>query len=160
LRRFPVGKYRRQTLQFFPAPFRAPLRAFASLVFAWRQDEVLICDIDGRGWCIPSGRVEPDETSADAALREALEEGGAVLADLQYIGAYKISERQEVRWADCYAANVVELVDIGMAAESLGRQFLQLDQLADVYHVWNELTERVFEHSREVLLRTEKINNH
>jgi 8-oxo-dGTP diphosphatase len=154
--RFPVGKYGRQTLQFFPAPFRAPLRAFAVLVFPWKEEQVLICDIDGRGWCIPSGRVEPSETSDEAVRREALEEAGAVLSDLQYIGCYKITEKREVRWADCYAAHVSSLVDIGMTAESFGRKFVSLSELPEVYHLWNPLTEMVFCHSQEVLRRTDR----
>ena len=140
-------------MQFFPAPFRAPLRAFASLVFPWDGEQVLVCDIEGRGWCIPSGRVEPNESSAEAAVREALEEGGAVLENLQYIGAYMISERREIRWADCYAATIAGLVEIGIADESKGRQLLPLERLPEVYHRWNELTERVFCHSFEVLRR-------
>ncbi|HWD41934.1 MAG TPA: NUDIX domain-containing protein, partial [Fimbriimonas sp.] len=76
MRRFPSGQYGRQTLRFHPAPFRSPLRAFAALVFPWVEESVVICDIDRRGWCIPSGRVEPHETSLEAAKREAREEAG------------------------------------------------------------------------------------
>ena len=65
MKRFPPGTYGRQRLQFFPAPFQAPLRAFAVLVFPWQDDRVLICDIEDRGWCIPSGRVEAEETSLE-----------------------------------------------------------------------------------------------
>lgn len=156
MRRFPSGQYGRQRLQFYPAPFRAPLRAFAGLVFPWQGDQVLICDIEGRGWCIPSGRVEPFETSLEAIKREALEEAGAVLDDIQYIGCYHITERREVRWADCYAAHVVELVEIGMQEESLGRMYARMEELPAIYHLWNPLTEMVFEHSREVLGRCPK----
>lgn len=157
MKQFPSGKYGRQTLRFFPAPFRAPLRAFAGLVFPWRDDEVLLCDIVGRGWCIPSGRVEPSEDSSEAVKREALEEGGAILSDVQYIGCYQITERNEVRWADCYAAKVDDLVDIQVAEESVGRRFMTLDELPEYYHVWNELTDLVFRHSREVV---ERLNRH
>ncbi|MFZ4506929.1 MAG: NUDIX domain-containing protein [Fimbriimonas sp.] len=153
MRKFPSGQYGRQRLQFFPAPFKPPLRAFASLVFPWDGDRVLICDIADRGWCIPSGRVEPDETSLEAAQREAQEEGGAILQEVQYIGSYMITERNEVRWADCYTATVERLVDIGIIAESKGRQFVTMDELPPIYHLWNELTERVFEHSRDVAQR-------
>jgi len=154
--RFPSGQYGRQRLQFFPAPFRAPLRAFAGLVFPWDGEKVLIADIDGRGWCIPSGRVEPNETSMEAVKREALEEAGAILRDVQYIGCYHISERSEVRWADCFAARVDTLVEIGMQEESHGRKLVTIDELPEIYHLWNPLTKRVFEHSREVLERQEK----
>jgi len=153
VKRFPAGKYGRQRLQFFPAPFRAPLRSFAGLVFPWEGDKVLVADICDRGWCIPSGRVEAYETSLDAVRREALEEAGAVLKDLQYIGCYHISERREVRWADCYAARIDRLVEIGMKDESRGRLLVTLDELPAIYHLWNNLTQMVFEHSREVLDR-------
>lgn len=155
MRRFPSGVYGRQRMQFYPAPFRAPLRAFAGMVFPWMDEQVLLCDILGRGWCIPSGRVEAYESSLDAVKREAVEEAGAVLSDLQYIGCYLITERREVRWADCYAAHVLELTEIGMKEESAGRQLFRLEELPEIYHVWNPLTEMVFQHSREVLERLE-----
>ncbi len=156
MKRFPSGVYGRQRLQFFPAPFRPPLRAFAALVFAWQEDRVAVCDIVGRGWCVPSGRVEPDESSAEAVLREAVEEGGIVLDAVQYIGSYQISERREVRWADCYVGHVSNLVEIGMAEESNGRQFMTLEDLPALYHNWSPLTEMVFQHSREVLRRLDQ----
>jgi len=153
VKRFPTGEYGRQRLQFFPAPFRAPLRAFAGLVFPWDGDQVLVADICSRGWCIPSGRVEPFETSLDAVRREALEEAGAILKDIQYIGCYHISERTEVRWADCFVARIDRLVEIGMKDESKGRQLMCLDELPAIYHLWNPLTKMVFEHSKEILER-------
>lgn len=151
--KFPSGKYGRQRLEFHPAPFRAPLRAFAALVFPWCDDNVLICNIEDRGWCIPSGRVEPNESSLEAAIREAKEEAGAILQDVLYIGCYRITERGEVRWADVYVARVTELVDIPEEFESLGRQILPLDEVPPIYHLWNPLTEAVFHYSAEVLKR-------
>lgn len=153
MKRFPSGQYGRQRLQFFPAPYRAPLRAFAALVFPWVGDKIVICDIEGRGWSIPSGRVEPNETSLEAVKREAIEEAGATLCDVQYIGCYHISERRETRWADCFVSRVEMLGEIGMKEESLGRKLATLDELPDIYHLWNELTEMVFIHSKEVLER-------
>lgn len=141
-------------MHFMPAPFRAPIRAFAGLVFAWRGEEVLVCDIYGRGWCIPSGRVEPYETSFEAVKREALEEGGAILEGIQYLGSYQISERNEVRWADAYVAHVSDLVEIQVVEESRDRQFMRLEDLSSCYHNWNELTEKVFQFSYEVYTRS------
>lgn len=141
-------------MHFYPAPFRAPLRAFVALVFPWSDSKVLVCDIEGRGWCIPSGRVEPDESSLEAAIREAREEGGAELADCQYIGCYQIQERRETRWADCFVARVASLGEIGMKEESFGRKLVALDELPGMYHLWNPLTENVFLHSLEVLRRS------
>jgi 8-oxo-dGTP diphosphatase len=116
-------------------------------------EKVLVCDIDGRGWCIPSGRVEPEESSLEAIRREALEEAGAVLCDVDYIGCYQVNERHEIRWADCYSARVLQLVEVGMPEESKGVRLVTLDELPKIYHVWNELTQLVFEHSRQVVMR-------
>jgi nucleoside triphosphatase YtkD len=157
LKKFPVGPYGRQKLQFYPAPFRAPLRAFAGLVFPWLEDKVLICDIEDRGWCIPSGRVEPDESSLEAVIREALEEGGVEIEDVQYIGCYQVSERQEIRWADVYAARIAKMVEITMTEESLGRKLVTMEELPDIYHLWTPLTAMVFEHAREIVTRNESL---
>lgn len=154
MKRFPIGRYGKQRLQFFPAPYRAPLRAFIALVFPWEGDRVLVADILGRGWCIPSGRVEPLETSIEAVRREAQEEAGAIIKDVQYIGCYHISHRKEVRWADCFVSRIDRLVEIGMKEESGGRRFVTMDELPAMYYLWTPLTKMVFEHSREVLART------
>lgn len=119
----------------------------------------MVCEIVGRGWCIPSGRVEATEDSLVAVQREALEEAGAVLDDIQYIGCYQITERNEVRWADCYTARVADLVEIQIAEESTDRKFMTLDELPEHYHLWNDLTEQVFRHAYEVLLRAQKLRD-
>src|SRR5687768_6738242 len=68
--------------------------SFAVIAFAWTGDRFLLAKIAGRGWCTPSGRVEPGETAADAARRESLEETGATLLDLVLLGAYELQPEQ------------------------------------------------------------------
>jgi 8-oxo-dGTP diphosphatase len=156
IKRFPPGTYGRQTLHFFPAPYRAPLRAFAALVFPWQDEQVLLCNIEDRGWCIPSGRVEAFESSTDAVKREAMEEAGAVLSCIQYIGCYSIREKDEQRWADVYVAKVDDLKEISMPEESLGRRLATMEELPGIYHSWTDLTKAVFEHSFEIFARAAK----
>ncbi len=153
VKKFPPGTYGRQSLQFFPAPYKAPLRAFAALLFPWHGENVLLCNIGDRGWCIPSGRVEAFESSIEAVKREAIEEAGAEVDCVQYIGCYKICEKGEVRWADVYVGQVVSLGEISMPEESLGRQLVTMDELPGIYYDWNPLTECVFEHARQIMLR-------
>jgi len=97
------------------------------------------------------------ETSLEAAHREAVEEAGAHLNRMQYIGCYQVKERNEVRWADCYAARVEGLTDIQVVEESTGRKFVTMEELPGMYHVWNDLTEQVFRYSLEVLQRAERV---
>ncbi len=97
--------------------------------------------------------MEPAESSLEAVRRESLEEAGAILKDVQYIGCYQITERREVRWADCYVSLIDSLVEIGMKEESNGRRFATLNELPEFYHLWNPLTQMVFEHAKEVIDR-------
>jgi len=97
--------------------------------------------------------VEAFESSAEAVKREAIEEAGAEIDSVQYIGCYKICEKGEVRWADVYVGQVVSLGEISMPEESLGRQLVTMEELPGVYYDWNPLTKCVFEHARAIMLR-------
>ena len=55
-------------------------RLYAVLVFLFYGDKVALADIAGRGYCIPSGRIEPGEALDAAAEREVWEETGGRLA--------------------------------------------------------------------------------
>ncbi len=162
-KKFPSGQFGRQRFEFHSAPFKAPLRPFAVMVIPWQNNQILLCDIENRGWCIPGGRVEPLETSLEAAHRETLEEGGALLGTMRYIGCYKMIERTakkiQVRWADTYVAKVEELVALDPQFESKGRQFVPLEELPNIYYQWNPLVKEVLQYSKEVLRRLDKIQN-
>lgn len=53
------------------------------------QGEILLMDrVDGSGWCLPCGWVEPNETPADTAIRETLEETGLDIEIKQFVGVF------------------------------------------------------------------------
>src|SRR5579875_2774870 len=54
-------------------------RLWAVLGFVFYGDKIVLADIEGRGWCIPSGRIEAGETIDEAIERECFEETGARL---------------------------------------------------------------------------------
>jgi 8-oxo-dGTP diphosphatase len=138
---------------FHPAPAHPPFRPFAAMVFVWDDDRTLLCKIPGRGWCIPSGRVEGTESGEEAARREAYEEGGVLIDDLRYLGCYQISEKNAVLWAEAFTARVEEFVQIPEGSESSARLLVDKDDLPCCYHLWDSLAEAVFEHSRQVASR-------
>ena len=138
-------------MEFIPAPYRAPVHAFAALVFPWLEDKIALANIIDRGWCIPSGRVEAGESSIEAVRREAEEEAGLTIDNIIYIGCYRLSEQSEVKWADVFVAEVKELGEITAPTESSGRQIVDPADLPRIYHLWTPLTEAVFKHSFEVL---------
>ena len=150
MKKFPAGRWGRMAMCFHQAPLRAPFRPFAAMVFAWLDGKVLLCNIPDRGWCIPSGRVEACEDSVEAAHRETLEEGGALIENLRYLGCYEIFSKRKTMWAEAYSANIKELVDIPEGSESQERKLVEAKKLPCCYHMWDPLTEAVFEHARSV----------
>ena len=153
MKRFPTGRWGRMTLCFHPAPLRAPFRPFAAMVFAWQDGSVLLCNIPGRGWGIPSGRVEACEDSVEAARRETLEEGGAIIENLRYMGCYEMISQKQIMWAEAYTASIQDLVDIPEGSESQDRKLVEAEHLPNCYYMWDPLTEAVFEYSRSVFKR-------
>jgi 8-oxo-dGTP diphosphatase len=123
------------------------------MVFVWEDDRTLLFRIPGRGWCIPSGRVEGHETGEAAAIREAYEEGGVLVDDMRYIGCYQITERNATIWAEAFTAKVDRFVDIPEDTESRARLHVVQDDLPCCYHLWDSLTEAVFEYSKDVVSR-------
>jgi 8-oxo-dGTP diphosphatase len=153
VKKFPSGTYGKAKLTFFPAPYRSPIRSFASLVIPIQGSAVLLAHIGDRGWCIPSGRVEAGEDSIEAARRECMEETGATLTCLQYIGCYQMSEKGETRWSDLFVAKVGDMGEISKPKESLGRKFVEREDLPTEYYFWNDLTRCVFDHAFSIIQR-------
>jgi len=72
--RFPTVRWKRESATFVSGwheseePVGVPRPA--ALVFPFYGDRVVLADIQTRGWCIPSGHLEPGETAEEAVRRE------------------------------------------------------------------------------------------
>ena len=121
---------------------------FAVLVFAWNRSDLVLCDIQGRGWCVPSGRIEEGEEAIDAARREAIEESSVTLDELEPFGCFRLEGADFSRWSICYRARVCEWLPFIPNEESRGRQCCSMEELPRMYYLWNELIKAVFDESR------------
>ncbi len=123
----------------------------AALVFAFQEDRIVLADIEGRGWCIPGGRLEPGENAYAAARREAWEECGAILGTLVPLGwTTKLNaEGSETVLAVSYTAPLARLDPIPVASESRGVRLVERDELPACYYHWDALMEAMFDFAWE-----------
>lgn len=84
------------------------------LVFSFFHGHLLWVQHPSRGWEVPGGKIEPGETPEEAVLREAYEEAGAQLRNLQWLGEYAILEGSHKSYKWVYQA---ELWDVGARPE-------------------------------------------
>ncbi|WP_213879314.1 NUDIX domain-containing protein [Pseudomonas sp. dw_358] len=64
-----------------------PVKRRATVIFR-RDDQILFVRKRKSKWNLPGGRVEPDETPMQAAVREMAEETGVALDQLEYVSEY------------------------------------------------------------------------
>lgn len=131
----------------FVATEAAPELAFAALVFPFYGDKLVLAEIPGRGWCIPSGRMETGETAEEAARREAFEEAGVTLGRVVCLGHFVLTDKVtgKVRHAPTFIADVQGLWELPEGSESLGRLMANLEDIEGLYYSWDSLLAAVFE---------------
>ena len=105
----------------------------------------------GRGYCIPSGRIEPGEALDAAAEREVWEETGGRLAPdrRRLIGCYRLVSRagpspESVRWCPVFVAEALGFEPIPAGSEFQGLFLAAIEDVADLYFTWDPLMAAVF----------------
>jgi 8-oxo-dGTP diphosphatase len=123
---------------------------YAVVIVALHDGGLLLADIPDRGWCTPSGRVEPGESSLVAAHRELMEETGATAESLIPVGYFRFeSPRAGIRDVPTFVCQVAECCPIPEGSESLGICVVSLSELPASYYRWDELLEVVFAYAVE-----------
>ena len=129
----------------------------AVVVFAWFEGGFVLANIAGRGWCTPSGRVEPGEELVETAIRETREETGAEIDNVQMIGRYAFTrDGGETLIVPAFLGHVRSGDDIPVGSESLGSKLVVRSELPVIYFRWDELLERVFEYAEWLALESSR----
>lgn len=146
---FPVVRWGDETATFVAHSAAAtPYTTPAVVIFAVSPGGFVVADIPGRGWCTPSGRLEPAETPLEAARRETWEEIGAVVETLQPLGCFLLQPTDdpaaEPLAFPTYLTYVTAYGAIPPDSESRGVRCLTLAELPTHYFRWDALLASVF----------------
>lgn len=131
-------------------------RLWAVLGFVFYGDKVALADIEGRGRCIPSGRIEPGETLDEALVRKSWEETGARLDPerRRLIGWYRLVPRSgpkagQTRFCPVFVAEAWGFEPIPAGSESRGLVMAAVEDVAEIYFTWDALMAAVFAFAEE-----------
>lgn len=153
--RFPTVLWKREAATFVasdePPTAGDGIPEPAALVFPFYGDRIVLADIVTRGWCIPSGHIEPGETAEQAVRREALEEAGAQLGAVSYIGYFLLTDTatRAVRRAPTFIASVRGISSLPEGTESRGMQLVNQEDVAGLYFAWDDLLAAVFSYAAD-----------
>ncbi|WP_274361907.1 NUDIX domain-containing protein [Paenibacillus thermotolerans] len=62
----------------------------SAFVLAFKENALIVTNLNDRGWDIPGGHIEAGETPVQAVMRELYEETGAVIEEPEFLGFMKI----------------------------------------------------------------------
>lgn len=78
-----------------------------------------------RGLEFPGGKVEPGETAEEAAVREVMEETGAVVKNLHYVAQYYVDGKSDTIIKNVYFAHIEKLEKQETYFETYGPKLLR-----------------------------------
>ncbi|UII55295.1 nucleoside triphosphatase YtkD [Cytobacillus spongiae] len=95
------------------------------------QDHWLLTNHSKRGWEFPGGKLEKGETLEDAARREVLEETGAHLMSLRYIGEYEVTNEETTFVKAIFWGDVEKIDEHDSYLETKGPVLVKGDLLSE-----------------------------
>lgn len=121
--------------------------------FCFYKNQLLLVELEHRGWDFPGGHIEEDEAPEESLHREAMEEG-YVSGSCQLIGSIKVDHAENPLWDEegkypmigyqaFYKMDIEKIHDFKAEYESTQRIWVPLSGAGDYHHDWNELYQEI-----------------
>lgn len=126
--------------------FNPPIELVTSIHgFCFKDEKVMLVDLNHRGWDIPGGHLEQGETLAQCFKREVMEEG-YVEGDILLLGAVEIDHQENPTWSETskypvvgyqlfYRMDITKTHPFEAKYESSRRIFVPTTEMADYYNM-------------------------
>lgn len=123
--------------------------------FCFQGDQLLLVDLNHRGWDFPGGHIEAGENPEDCFKREAMEEG-YIEGNCRLLGCITVDHCENILWNKesgypklgyqvFYQMDIEQIHPFQAEFESERRIFIKPEQVAEYYHDWNELYQKILD---------------
>ncbi|WP_339194712.1 NUDIX domain-containing protein [Solibacillus sp. FSL R5-0449] len=123
--------------------------------FCFREDRLLLVDLNDRGWDFPGGHIEPEETPEECFKREALEEG-YIEGECKLLGYIIVDHTENPNWEESspypkvgyqvfYKMDIKKLLPFEGRHESSQRIFINPKEISNYYSKWNILYQEIMD---------------
>ena len=121
--------------------------------FFFYNDQLLLVNLNDRGWDFPGGHIELNETPLDCFEREAMEEG-YVEGKCHFLGCIEVDHNENPKWNEdsfypkvgyqlFYRMDIEKLHRFAGEYETSQRLFIDPKEISDYYHDWHELYQEI-----------------
>jgi len=117
--------------------------------FCFFDGQLMMVDLNDRGWDFPGGHIETGETPLECFEREAMEEG-YVEGDCAFLGTIEVNHSENPNWDEnspypkigyqaFYRMDITQLHPFQAEYESGQRTFIHPNEVMDYYPNWNDV---------------------
>lgn len=125
--------------------------------FCFYKNQLLLVNLDHRGWDFPGGHIETNETPLECVKREVMEEG-YVEGKCHFLGYIVVDHSENLKWKIdspyprigyqlFYHMDIEKVHHFVGEYEASERLFIDPVEVYDYYHDWNKLYQEMLDYA-------------